>query len=211
MHNYVLRDYQDGDFNSCMHLVNKVWEFDQHFHPPSLSDLFKRIYTGGSLGASNFNKVIEEHSLVKGFLFGKIENVEVPKNEFNRLSGQLKLFKDLLWIKGGSLGKKLSYIHMINTHEGNRRRAEPKKNSEVNLFVVDPASQGKGYGRLLMQSFINECKKQGVLRIILETDSKSNFQFYDHLGFKVKTEFYSPMLKEFSRDTGNTFIYELYL
>jgi hypothetical protein len=79
----MIRDYQTSDFGDCVNLVNKVWEFDKHFAPPELSQLFQRIYTGSSLSESNFRKVVEENGQIKGFFFGKIENQKLYESEFS--------------------------------------------------------------------------------------------------------------------------------
>jgi hypothetical protein len=78
----MIRDFQESDFGDCVHLVNKVWDFDKHFPPLALSELFQQIYTGSSLAESNFQKVVEENGRITGFLFGKIENRPLQKNEF---------------------------------------------------------------------------------------------------------------------------------
>ena len=79
----------------------------------------------------------------------------------------------------------------------------------MNLFVVDPESQARGWGRKLINEFIDACKNENIERIVLETDSESNYGFYQHLGFRIKGSFHSPLLKEFSGNTGETYIYEL--
>ena len=72
-------------------------------------------------------------------------------------------------------------------------------------------SQGKGWGKQLMNGFISACRNKKIKRIVLETDKESNLDFYEHLGFKSIGTFYSPLLKEFSGLSGDTFIYELLL
>jgi GNAT superfamily N-acetyltransferase len=207
----MLRDYQDRDFQECVELVNRVWEFDKHFFPAELADLFARVYTGGSIAASSILKVVEENSRVIGFLFGKVEGQKLYKNEYSGIRGQFRLLIRLFKIKSVSLKRKLGYLNKLNTHEINRRKIEPRKCSEVTLFVVDPDSQGKGWGKQLINEFISACKNQQKKRIVLETDKESNLGFYEHLGFESIGTFYSPLLKEFSGLSGDTFIYELLL
>ena len=78
----MIRDFQESDFDGCAHLVNKVWDFDRHFPPSELSNLFLRIYTGSSLAESNFKKVVDENGKISGFLFGKVENQPLQMNDF---------------------------------------------------------------------------------------------------------------------------------
>lgn len=208
---HVIRDYTPDDFDTCVELVNKVWEFDKHYSPPALADLFKRIYTGGSLSESNCNIVVEENGRVVGFLFGKIQGLKSHKNESNGFYGPMRFLWKLFLMKGVTLKRKMNYLKKINSHERNRRIVEPRTCSEVNLFVVDPETQGKGYGKRLINGFISACKENNIKRIVLETDNESNYGFYTHLGFTVKGKFFSPLLKEYSRSSGETFVYQMNL
>ncbi|MGD8782059.1 MAG: GNAT family N-acetyltransferase [Ignavibacteria bacterium] len=205
----MIREYSQTDFERCKGIINLVWEFDSRFSPNQLSELFKNIYVGNSLSESNFTKVIEENGIVQGFIFGKSGNRNLYKTEYSGFLGRLKVSYDLCTVKGISLKRKMNYIKMINEHEVNRRRIEPNRENEVNLFAVNPNTQGKGFGKLLMNSFIDFCKEKNVTRITLETDKECNTGFYDYFGFKVKGEFYSPLLKEYSGKSGMSFIYEL--
>ena len=54
-----------------------------------------------------------------------------------------------------------------------------------NLFVL-PSEIGKGYGKLLMDNFINKIRETRVKNIILEADPNAQ-KFYEHFGFvKIK-------------------------
>lgn len=205
----MIRNYNDKDFSRCIEIVNKVWDFDNRFNPAQLSELFKRVYVGSSLSASNYSVVVEEDGFVKGFLLGKCGNNNLYKTEYSGLIGNLRLLTQLLLVKEVKLKKKLYYLDIIGEHEKNRRKIEPSRENEVNLFAVDPNTQGKGYGKILMNSFIEFCKKQNVNRVTLDTDKECNYGFYDHFGFKVKGEFYSPLQKEYSGKSGDSYIYEL--
>ncbi len=207
----MIRDYKDRDFNACRDMVNQVWDFDTRFKPAELADLFKTVYTAGSLAESNFFIVIEEDQQVKGFLFGKCGDKNLYENEYSGVAGSLKSLLKLLSLKGLTLRKKIYYIKIMFRHQAARHKVEPSRENEVNLFLVDPGAQGKGYGKQLMTAFIDYCKTQDVGRVTLETDKECNYGFYDHFGFKVKGEFYSPLQKEYSGNTGDCYVYELNL
>jgi GNAT superfamily N-acetyltransferase len=207
----MIRDYQPTDFNACVELVNKVWDFDTKFKPDNLAKLFKKTYTEGSLGESNFYIVVEEKNQVKGFLFGKCGNKNLYKNKYGGVRGGVQTLFQLLNLKGLNLKKKIFYIKIMFAHQIARNKVEPSRENEVNLFAVDPDAQGKGYGKMLMNAYIEFCKQNIAKRVTLETDKECNMGFYDHFGFKVKGEFYSPMQKEYSGKSGDCYIYELLL
>ncbi|ESA33493.1 gnat family acetyltraansferase [Leptolyngbya sp. Heron Island J] len=205
----MIRNYRESDFEYCQYLVNRVWHFDKHFYPPELAKVFSQIYVASPLALSNFIKVVDVNKKPCGFLFGRVENLPRRKSDYSGLVGQLKIMSKLFFIPGVSLKRKLSYFHKIYLHETNRRKAENEIDSEILLLVVDPDSQGKGWGKELVNTFIESCVENEVKKVVLETDAESNYGFYNHLGFSVKGDFYSPLLKEFSGKSGKTYIYEL--
>lgn len=207
----MIKKYENKDYSTCKKIINDIWYFDNRFKPQNLSKLFKKIYILDSLSISNFAIVIEEDGDVKGFLFGNCGNKNLYKNEYSGLLGRLRVITDLLLTSGVSLKKKLHYMNIIKEHEKNRDKIEPSRANEVNLFAVNPKSQGKGYGKILLNEFINYCKTKKVNRITLETDKECNYKFYTHLGFEVKGKFYSPLQKEYTGTSDESFVFELML
>lgn len=205
----MIRKYAQKDFEKCVEIVNDVWDFDSRFVPLQLSELFKKVYVGGSLSGSNYAIVVEEEGVVKGFLFGKCGAKNLFKGEYGGILGSLRFLIQLLFIKDVVLKKKLYYLNILAKHEKNRRKVEPTRENEVNLFAVTTRTQGKGYGKLLMNAFIEYCKEKNVKRVTLDTDKECNYGFYEHFGFKVKGEFYSPLQKEYSGKSGDSYVYEL--
>ena len=60
-----------------------------------------------------------------------------------------------------------------------------------------------------MDEYIDLCRGLGKDRITVETDTHSNFGFYEHYGFERVGTFDSPMTRLFAGDTGETFVYVL--
>lgn len=207
----MFRTYVEQDFSACIEIVNVVWQFDKKFPPPPLSNLFKRMYTGGSLAASNFYIVREEENQVVGFLFGKCGDNPVYRNEYSGIWGNLRFLWQLFAVKDVPIKKKFRYVKIINAHEINRRKVEPSRINEVNLFAVDPAMQGKGYRKLLMSAYIAQCRTLHVSRVTLDTDAACNYRFYEQFGFTMKGRFYSPLQQEYSGSSGESYVYELNL
>lgn len=209
--NKLIRPYTENDFEKCVEIINRVWGFDARFQPDQLARLFKNIYVSGSLSASNFYIVIEENNTVEGFLFGKCGHQNLYKSGFSTIVSNLAFIYRLLTLKQVPWKRKTDYLKMLNDHEIKRREIEPKRINEVNLFAVDPKNQGKGYGKKLMEAYIEFCRSNDADRVTLETDLECNYGFYQHFGFKVKGEFYSALQKEYSGKSGQSYIYELIL
>ncbi len=207
----MIRTYTDYDFPACVEIVNQVWDFDRKFPPQPLSALFKQMYIGVSLAASNFCVVMEEDGRVIGFLFGKCGDDHLVRNEYSGMWGVVYYLYRLLAVRGATLKKKLYYARIIGVHEKNRRAVEPTRVNEANLLAVDPRIQGKGYGKALMNAYIAYCKTLQVTRITLETDKECNYGFFQHFGFTIKGTFYSPLQQEYSGTSGESYVYELKL
>ncbi|MDC7125446.1 MAG: GNAT family N-acetyltransferase [Spirochaetales bacterium] len=207
----MIRKYSDKDYSNCVTIINEVWRFDVIFKPKELSELFKKIYVLDSLSLSNFAIVIEEDNKVQGFLFGNCGYKNLIKNNYSGFAGKIKLIMELLSVKDVSLKKKMNYMKISQIHEKNRNKIEPSHENEINLFAVHPDVQGKGFGKELIWNFINHCQSQNATRVTLETDKECNYKFYNHIGFKMKGEFFSPLQKEYSGSSGDSFVFELKL
>lgn len=87
----MVRSLSDSDFSSCIEIVNHVWDFDARFKPQKLADVFKEIYVGGSLGASNFAVVVEDEGKVR-VLFGKCGKADLQQ-EYSGTSGESYVYE----------------------------------------------------------------------------------------------------------------------
>lgn len=207
----MIRELKPEDWDNCISIVDEVWNVSQAFQPIELAERFLQIYTLGSLAGSNYAVVAEEDNRVVGFLFGISAKGELYRTKYSGARGQLKVLFELLMIKKLKFSQKTGYLKMLNTHEMNRRKAEPDRSYEVNLFAVSPTQQGKGVGKELMRSFITKCKADGVTRVTLDTDEECNYKFYDHFGYRKISEFYSPLQEMYSQKSGISYVYELKL
>src|SRR5579871_6269066 len=62
----------------------------------------------------------------------------------------------------------------------------------LSIVAVDPAFQGQGLGRQLLESTIAEADRAGAT-CYLETFSERNLSFYQRLGFAAKARFREPI------------------
>jgi GNAT superfamily N-acetyltransferase len=60
------------------------------------------------------------------------------------------------------------------------------------VLGVDPASQGKGYGNLLLRTRLEEAKSN-YIPVYLETAQPKNVSFYKHMGFDLIREVVEPL------------------
>ncbi|EPM6098484.1 GNAT family N-acetyltransferase, partial [Vibrio vulnificus] len=207
----MIREFHHDDLENCKEIIELVWDFDGKIAPIQLSSLFKDIYVTSSLSESNFTKVVVINGKVEGFLFGKVGENDLIRTKYSGFLGRLKLIFELFSLRGVGFRQKMNCLNNMHEHDVNRKKIEPDKSCEVNLFAVNPDVQGGGLGKILMNSFVEHCKSENAHKITLETDKECNMGFYEHFGFKIKGDFYSSLQQEYSRTSGVSFVLELYL
>ncbi|CAL2104449.1 Maltose O-acetyltransferase [Tenacibaculum sp. 190130A14a] len=62
---------------------------------------------------------------------------------------------------------------------------EKSKVAKLNYLFVEPTYIGNGYGKLLMNNFLNQLKKQKYEKVLLDSDPNAE-KFYQYFGFKTK-------------------------
>ena len=60
-------------------------------------------------------------------------------------------------------------------------------------IYLRPDSRGKGHGRLLMESLINECRKRGYVSLIacITSENTESCSFHESLGFRQVSQFHN--------------------
>ena len=74
---------------------------------------------------------------------------------------------------------------------------------QINLIIMEPAWQGRGLGRALIDRARAELAEAGCDKFFLMTDCNSDWQFYEHIGM-------TRILEDHSQDTGDGFIVYMY-
>ena len=172
------------------------------FQPDECTELAKAIYTGGSEIESTFKSVAVANGEVIGFLFGMNRTLYKPKLH---LKFRLRVLWKLYRIKSSTPTKK-ELIQAMVEHEKNRSTLVPKKRSEIVLFVVADAHQGKGVGKARWGKFLESCSRLKEARVYVETNKSGASTFYENIGFKHLSNFNSP-LHEFATPNGEACIY----
>jgi len=99
----------------------------------------------------------------------------------------------LMFMRGMRYSDKTCLIKAMSAHEVNRNKLVSRDNSEIMLFVVDPAFQGTGFGTKLFADFAELCRGSGEQSIIVETNRAGASSFYERIGFETIGDFDSPL------------------
>ena len=71
-----------------------------------------------------------------------------------------------------------------NAKKANRKKLMRGEYYLLDVIGVDPAFAGKGYGRLLIESKLEQIKEQGM-NCFVETSNTENMDYYKHFGFDL--------------------------
>jgi ribosomal protein S18 acetylase RimI-like enzyme len=150
-----------------------------------LGERFLKLYYKGIINHENAIKLVYmETNTVKGFVIGVMN----PSGFYSTL-----LRRD--WFRFGiaslpAIFKKPKYFLRL-LHAFTKPSNTPKDHrvAELSSIAVLPDIQGKGIGRELVKSFVNEVTRLGCRAIYLTTDTHNNDAvnaFYERIGFKIK-------------------------
>jgi len=175
----VIREYADNDFQACEDLVGRTWQFSEHFRPAGFCDVAKYGYTRSSVAGSNFKRVVESDGRVVGFLFGCNTRKPVGFGPLRQMLLSFGTLRRLVYVRGLRPGEKLAFLRTVNQHETNRGKVEKRGASEINLFALEQGFQRQGLGRQLVTQFLDDCRRHGVRRVIVEVNVSQASGIYE--------------------------------
>ncbi|MBA4048565.1 MAG: GNAT family N-acetyltransferase [Sphingomonas sp.] len=104
-----------------------------------------------------------------------------PGHADTTLAEMLRYAPQMLAAFGGAIGRGLALSKAIDAH------FPPQPFWYLHLAGCDPAQQGRGLGRAVVQAGIDRMGGSG-LPFYLETATERNIGFYQSLGFRVTSE-----------------------
>ncbi len=156
------------------------WPFWQKGHRRLAGD-FVRVMAG----MGNLNLIAEdaETGRIVGFVFAgyPVDNASVRRALFSifRLLG-MGLINLPFW-KGEAFRHARRYLpamyRLMKVHPAHNPHAE------IIEFAVHEEAQGKGVGKLLMDSAVRELNARGAKQVVLMTDSTMSWKFYERYGY----------------------------
>lgn len=147
-----------------------------------------------TLATSTWAEVLEESGRVVGFLCGRIDKhwkagmrLMPKRSSFSAVSAFIAArHQRPLWF--------LKMIWHMTITELKLYLKRPHSDAEITMLIVDVAHRGKGYGRLLVERFIDVARAGGASAVMVYTDDQSsNWRFYERLGFSRAAEFFDNM------------------
>ncbi|MCY6371480.1 GNAT family N-acetyltransferase [Clostridium ganghwense] len=205
------KKYNKRYLRSCSELVKTTWKLDEGFENLKNVDLIYKYYLLTCVNYSeHLDIIVDEKDNVKGLLFGSIEDASYMQI----IKYKLKSLKLKLWalyhLALGNFGDRKTAVEIkeeLNTVDGLGELYADEFDSEINLFIVSPELRGKGYGRKLMDRYVEFCKENEIDNAFLWTDIGCSFSFYEKYGFKLYKKYHNESLTDGDKNKPNGMIY----
>ncbi|MCG8481833.1 MAG: GNAT family N-acetyltransferase [Clostridia bacterium] len=207
--------YNRKYFYQCARLMDGTWDFLKYFKGIKDKDIVYGAFFEGSLISSTYTDIIvDKNENVLGYLIGSSRK----QVTFWRKSIQilvetkfyLKQFKYLLLGKYGDKKTAFEQFKSMMALTNCLERDKKLFDGEVNLFFISPLLRGQGYGKKLMDRFVEYCQLNKINKIFLWTDRGCNFKFYEHYGFELYDQINHQLLAE-PEEEYNGFVYSMTL
>lgn len=188
----LFRAYRDEDFDSCVSLVKETWQLHEGFENIPDETIVYEHYFKTCLNWNEHLEVLVEDDVVKGVLFGSIENESYKRGlYFKKQDKSLKKWtnKQLKLGRFGCEEKARARLKMFEKNDQLGEQYAHKFDSEINLFIVSSDLRGQGFGIQLMDHYVEFCRRKKLKTAFLWTDRGCSYTFYDKYGFQLYKKF----------------------
>jgi GNAT superfamily N-acetyltransferase len=203
-------EYRPEFFRTCVDIMGDTWNFNEYFPGLRISNLINELFFQSAIIGMNHREVIVDDSgNAHGYLFGKLPGE--PGVPLQTARDNVRLALRLLYhYLAGSFGDRKNArkiaIDLMQVESLLTGKKTPE-HAYVGLFFVSSSLRGMGWGKRLMDRFVNRARYRDASAVYLWTDLGCNYGFYDNYGFTRVVEIASPLLSKFTGGI-NGFAYE---
>ncbi|WP_072988409.1 GNAT family N-acetyltransferase [Clostridium cavendishii] len=202
------KKFEKKYLDSCIEIVKSTWLFEENLiNPKNPKYIYKHYVMNCVNWSEHLDLIVDDNDQVVGILFGSIEDNAWIK-EFKYTIIQYKLNISMWWhIIIGDLGQRKRAFEVyknMKSHDAKGEADADNFDSEINLFILSPSLRGQGYGRKLMNRYVEFCKENNLDTVFLWTTTDCSWEFYERYGFNELRRF-----KFSSLDEENTIVYQL--
>jgi GNAT superfamily N-acetyltransferase len=171
----TFREYEKKDFDRCVEITAAAW--------PELTGGRAAADVEGYLWPATWRQLACIDDVPMGLLFGTIYSDigALGKLKLPLMSATVNA-KVLLGLYGKTPDR-LAWIMGGIATEKDIRRGRAEADGKINLFVIDPAYQGKGIGKDLLQRFVEHAISRGASSISVDSLEFESWGFYVKNGF----------------------------
>ena len=180
----ILREYREADRSALENVIREAWNYDR-FCSPRTAAKMARVYLDSCLTNQTFTRVAEVDSVPAGIIMGK--NIQKHRCPIPLRIKWLKSIASLYISKEGrEISKIFECVQGIDQELLNACKKDYK--GELAFFAISGKYRGKGLGRQLFQTVVDDMKSQNIGEFYLFTDTSCNYRFYEHLGLTRRCE-----------------------
>jgi len=206
----AVRKYQASDLRACAELAAEAWP--SRMPTISREDQVDGMegYMMSALAASTWAEVLDESGRVVGFLFGRIEKHRRAGVKLVPEQSLISMASAFIAARHERPSNILRMIWNVALTELKMSVNRPHSDAEITMLIVGSAHRGKGYGRLLVERFVDAARADGASVLTVYTDDQSsNWRFYERLGFRRVAEFYDNISSFWVGRRANGIVYVL--
>lgn len=200
----VYRPYKTEDLDRCTEIAVDAWPIASIIEENGQSHSVMKAYVELSMLLSDYKDVCCYQDTVVGFIFCS-KHKQLPTLK-DRLS-----YNRLLWgfITGryGKIKRRARFLFNLILTMIKVELLCRRFDCEVVLFAVDSRYRGSGIGKTLLNRFISGITGSNHKTVYLYTDIESNWNFYEHYGFKKYKDFIDNELSFIKKRKITSFIY----
>ncbi len=171
-----IRDFTESDIENLIPVLLDTWDYG------GCSTLEKReaatrLYLLHALSCSSWRKVLTIDDAASGILCSRASKDCVDgyySSIYKSLSSKYREDKDI--------DELCKYNDVIISADDELVGGFAKPCEEVVLLILSSKTKGKGFGRLLMETYLRQ--RQDALPTVLTSDPDCNYRFYERLGFR---------------------------
>lgn len=176
----TLRGFQTSDRPALETIVRETWEYDRFCSPKTAAKIAK-VYLNSCLTNQTFIRVAAVEGVPVGIIMGKdLLHHKCPLSL--RLAWLRSVIGLLITKEGREIAKLFDCIqgiddelisHCKKTYQG-----------ELTFFAIRENYRGRGLGRQLFQTVVEDMHTHNIAEFFLFTDTSCNYPFYEHLGMR---------------------------
>lgn len=203
--------YHRKHLQSCAEIIRTTWKFEKRLIRPKHPELLYQYYI---LDCENWSEhldlLVDVEGTVWGILFGSIEAAPM-RLRLKYLCKQLRNELFIRWhILLGHLGQRRAAFAAVRNIQDTNQLGETTErafDSEINLFILRPGLRGQGYGRQLMDRYIQFCRQHKLRDAFLWTTIDCTYRFYENYGYRLYKTFRYDSGKEAGAEPNGMIYY----
>ena len=200
----VFRPYQPSDRQALSAIIRDTWQYDR-FASAKTAARMARLYLNSCLTNQTFTQVAVLNGSPVGIIMAQNRHAH-HRTMRQRLHYLRALLPVLCSQEGRDILQMFTDIHRLD--QVLLEDSASDYDGEIVFFAIDNRVRGKGLGRRLFNTALDELRACGMHSFFLFTDTSCNYAFYEHLGLTRRCQCTKTLNVQDSRAIMTFFLYD---